>query len=224
MKNNIGLVEHSKKALAEEWGYVYGTFGKILTKDLLNSKLKQYPEQIERYKNYILESYIGKRTVDCVGLIKSFLWWHGADVVYDSSTDVSADGMFEAAGEKGSISAIPELPGVCVWKTGHVGIYVGNNQVIDARGTLDGVIISPLKGSINWTHWFKCPYIQYIESIPDRTWQEIIEMSTDHPDEWKKAIELIMNIANLEGTGQLQIFKYLPELINKVYNNAVDHN
>jgi len=215
MKNNLGLVEHCKKALAESWGYVYGTYGKVLTPDLLQRKLNQYPDNIKKYENFIRENYIGKRTADCIGLIKSYLWWDGSDPVYDAGTDKSADGTFELAQEKGPINTLPEIPGICVYKKGHVGVYIGNGLVIESKGTMYGVVQTALN-STNWTHWFKHPHIQYVEN--SLTWQEIIEKATDHPGEWKQGIELIVNIAKLEGTGQLQIFKYLPELITKVYN------
>lgn len=217
MKTNTGLVEHCKKALAESWGYVYGTFGQILTEKLLNYKLKQYPDNVKKYLEYIKNHYIGKRVADCVGLIKSYLWWDGSETVYDSATDKSADGTFELAKEKGPINTIPEIQGICLWKKGHVGVYIGNGLVIEAKGTLYGVIQTALNSS-NWTHWFKHPFIQYIEPDNDLTWQEIIERSADHPEEWKQGIELLVNIANLEGTGRLQIFRYLPVLIKKVYN------
>lgn len=168
MKTNLGLVEHCKKALAERWGYVYGTYGKVLTMELFNQKLKQYPTNIEKYKDYILQHHINKRTTDCVGLIKSYIWWNGKDPVYSASTDLSANGMYEKAEIKDTNDCIPEIPGICVWRNGHIGVYIGNGQVIEAKGTLYGVIQSPLKGpgSNNWTHWLLCPYIQYEDVIP----------------------------------------------------------
>ena len=76
-------------------------------------------------------------------------------------TDLSADGIFKAAGMKGPVSEFPELPGVCLWKSGHVGVYQGNGKVIEAKGTKYGVVETPLKGlsATKWTHWFFCPYI-----------------------------------------------------------------
>lgn len=71
--------------------------------------------------------------------------------------------MYYNASEKGSISTIPEIPGLAVWKSGHIGIYIGNGQVIHASGTMIGVIQSPL-GETGWTHWLKIPYITYLDS------------------------------------------------------------
>ncbi|MCX7924119.1 MAG: peptidoglycan-binding protein [Clostridia bacterium] len=163
MLTNTGLVSHVKKALAEKWGYVWGTFGEILTAALLQAKIKQYPDGVGQYETFIRQTWLGRRTSDCVGLIKSFIWWNGGSPVYNSKSDVSANGMYTAAKEKGPINTIPEIPGICVWKDGHIGVYIGNGQVIEAHGTKSGVIQTPLSGAgaTPWTHWLKCPFITY---------------------------------------------------------------
>ncbi len=46
--------------------------------------------------------------------------------------DVTANGMFEAASVKGTIDTIPDVPGLAVWQDGHIGIYIGNGEVIEA--------------------------------------------------------------------------------------------
>ena len=102
-KSSIGLVEHCKKALAEKWGYVYGTWGQVLNSTLLNQKHSQYPAQVGKYLDFIKKNWLGRRTADCVGLIKSYLWWGGTNPVYYPGTDVSADMLYERAKEKGSI-------------------------------------------------------------------------------------------------------------------------
>lgn len=157
--NNIGLVQHAKQALSEKWGYVWGTFGQVLTEALLTQKIKQYPDGVANYESFIRGHWMGRHVTDCVGLIKSY-YWNGS---YNVRTDVSADGMLSAAKEKGPISTMPEIPGICVQKVGHIGVYIGNGQVIEARGTKYGVIQSPLKGpgASAWTNWLKCPFIDY---------------------------------------------------------------
>lgn len=76
--------------------------------------------------------------------------------------DVTADGMFSAATEKGTIDTIPEIPGLAVWHEGHIGIYICNGEVIEAMGTQYGIVKTQLKNG-RWTHWLKVPYIKYIE-------------------------------------------------------------
>ena len=55
---------------------------------------------------------------------------------------------------------MPEMPGILVFKKGHVGVYVGNKKVIEARGFNYGVVETSL-GKRGWTQWVKCPWIQY---------------------------------------------------------------
>lgn len=165
MLTNKGLVEFAKKALVEKWGYVWGTFGLVLTESLLQQKLKQYPKEVGKYLSFIKSTLMNRKTADCVGLIKGYYWTKDGKTTYASQSDVSANGMFTIAKEKGTIDTLPEIFGICLYKKGHIGVYIGNEQVIEARGTLYGVIQSPLKGSksAGWTHWLKCPYIEYEE-------------------------------------------------------------
>lgn len=193
MKTNKGLVEYAKKALSEKWGYVWGTFGYVLTETLLNQKLAQYPNNVCGYESFIRQNWLGRRTTDCAGLIKSYLWYNEGQnkIIYNSNTDVSANGMYNGAKEKGTINTIPEIQGICVWKKGHIGIYIGNGQVIEAKGTKYGVVQTPLRGvgANSWTHWLKCPFIEYIE-----------ENKVDYPlikrgskGEYVKTLQAILN-------------------------------
>lgn len=168
MLTNIGLVRHVKRALKERWGYIRGTFGDYLTESLLQYKIEQYGDKVSKYLDFIKENYLNKKRVaDCVGLVKSYIWWNDEldNPVYDAKTDINETQMFNLATEKGTINTMPEIEGICVWKTGHMGVYVGGGQIIEAKGTKDGIIQTPLKGtgSSNFTYWFKCPYIEYIE-------------------------------------------------------------
>ena len=74
--------------------------------------------------------------------------------------------MYENATEKGSIDSMPEIPGLAVWHTGHIGIYIGNGEVIEAMGTRYGVVRTYLDDG-SWTHWLKIPYITYLEAVPE---------------------------------------------------------
>jgi hypothetical protein len=173
MFTNIGLVEHVKRALRERWGYLWGGIGETLTPSVLESKRRQYPDNINKYLDFIKEHWMGKHVADCVNLIKSYLWWNSDldEPIYSKKYDfynntwISADGMFEVATEKGTIDTIPEIEGICVYKKGHIGVYLTKNIVIESKGTLYGVVETPLngEGATKWSHWLKCPFIEYIE-------------------------------------------------------------
>lgn len=226
MLTNTGLVKHVKMALNEKWGYVWGTFGQYLTPTLLQEKSMQYPDGVGKHVQFIRENWLNKKTADCVGLIKSYIWWNPIlhIPVYDPNTDVSADNMYNKASVKGSMDAFPEIPGLCVWKEGHIGIYVGNGEVIEAHGTFYGVIKTPLKGSGStpWTHWLQCPYIAYETAVPvtKKTYVQLIqEASNGSAEDWIKGIDTAVAAARADGNlGALEIFKYLPLLLEKIGN------
>ena len=162
-KNAEGLVAHAQRALEEHWWYVWGTIGEPLTKSKLDWCVKTYPTR----NSYEMHSpHLGEMVSDCVGLIKSYCMWDDSKdkMVYAASMDKNTGGMYTLATVKGSIGTIPEKPGVCVYKQGHVGIYAGNGKVIECAWK-QGVIETPLKGqgATPWTNWFECPFISYKE-------------------------------------------------------------
>lgn len=166
-KNNLDLVEWTKNAYAKGWGYVWGTYGQVLTRSLYDAKAEQYPDEVGGYADFIKEHWVGGRTADCVGLIKGYGWFDAetGTIEYGANgmPDIGSDAMYDNAEESGSIDTIPEIPGLAVWHEGHIGIYIGNGQVIHASSTKVGVIQTPI-GDSGWTHWLKIPYITYYES------------------------------------------------------------
>ena len=166
VKNNLDLVEWAKEAYEKRWGYVWGTYGTVLTNSLLQKKCQQYPDEVSVDQDFISSHWLGGRTADCIGLIKGYGWFDPAagEVIYgtNSMPDVDANRIFYDAIENGPIDTLPEIPGLAVWHEGHIGIYVGNGTVIQAADTKIGVIQTPLNYN-PWTHWLKIPYITYME-------------------------------------------------------------
>ena len=126
-KTNLSLAGYAVSRLGT--GYVYGTYGHVLTECLLTAKLKQYPLKVKPYESFIRTNWLGKPVQDCAGLVKGHYWTNDeGKIVYnlDGLPDVSANGMYKSAKEKGPISTLPDVKGILVWKRGHVGIYIGN--------------------------------------------------------------------------------------------------
>lgn len=165
-KNNLDLVKWAQMAYDNKWGYVWGSHGNVLTANELKRLEKTFGSHVSDKKEYIKSHWLGRRTSDCVGLIKGYGWYDETSGTIKYGTngmkDVTADGMFNAAVEKGPISTMPDIPGIAVWHQGHIGVYIGNGYVIHAANTYDGVIKTPITSS-GWTHWLKVPYINYIE-------------------------------------------------------------
>ena len=165
-KNNLDLVKWAQMAYDNKWGYVWGSHGDVLTSSELKRLKKVFGANVTDKEDYIKSHWLGRRTSDCVGLIKGYGWYDETSGIIKYGTnemkDVTADGMFNAAVEKGPISTMPDIPGIAVWHQGHIGVYIGNGYVINAANTYDGVIKTPITSS-GWTHWLKVPYINYIE-------------------------------------------------------------
>ena len=169
-KNNLDIVKWAIYAQENGWGYVYVTYGDVLDETLLTSTITQYSDEVGGYEDFIRQNWLGGRTADCVGLIKGYGWYNTEtaqiEIGANGMPDIGADTMYENATEKGTIDTIPEIPGLAVWHEGHIGIYIGNGEVIQAANTNAGVIRTPI-GQTGWTHWLKIPYISYIEETEE---------------------------------------------------------
>ena len=196
-KTAKGLVEYAKAQLGRP--YWYGTFGQAASKALHEQKKKQYPKQ------YSWE-YSGENTKvhDCVGLIKGYLWSNAPEdskPVYNAAQDKSANAMYTACKTKGEMATMPDVPGILVFFPGHVGVYIGNGQVIEARSRRYGVYQSKLADR-PWTSWGYCPYITYEAPVQE----ELVEIvSVDLPvlkkgdkSETVKAIQNLLIAAGFE--------------------------
>lgn len=58
---------------------------------------------------------------------------------------------------------------------GHVGVYIGNGKVVEARGHDYGVVETNLVDR-GWTQWGKCPYIEYNPETKELTREEKIQL------------------------------------------------
>ncbi len=165
-KTNTGLVEWAKNAYKMKWGYVWGGYGRMLTPDYFGRLCIQYPGEVANHYDYIRKNSIGRRVVDCNGLIKGYQWYDPdrQEVIYGfgGAPDIGANTQYNSAAVKGDIKTMPEIPGLGVWHKGHVGIYIGGGYVIEAKGTKYGVVMTKLKGS-TFTNWFKINGISYPE-------------------------------------------------------------
>ena len=164
--NNIDLVAFCQEACDDQWGYVWATYGQVLSKAALERLSEKFPEEVGEEEFFIQQTWCGRRTTDCAGLIKAYFWYDhsSGEIIYELAgyEDLRANELYEAATEKGTINTIPETPGLGVWHDGHVGVYVGNGYVIHANGTHRGVE-KQLLSDTKFTHWFEVPGLMYIE-------------------------------------------------------------
>ena len=128
---------------------------------------------------FMNQSINGALLCDCLGLIEGLMWGYPEAGNYKSNgvPDLNANGLWNAADVKGSISTIPEVPGVLVYNSGspgHVGIYLGQGNVLECTahvflsGEGNGIVISQFadkkeKNYRSWQGWLKYPYIEYVQ-------------------------------------------------------------
>ena len=199
-KTNTGLVDYAKVQLGRP--YWMGTFGQIATEHIYYYN-KNRPDIAHYYTAADFPDQYGQRVHDCIGLIKGYIWSDTPESApkYASGgcPDVDADTMLRLCPEQGGIGTIPDVPGVLVFFKGHIGVYIGGGEVIEARGHRYGVVQTKLSER-GWKNWGKCPYISY-----ETEEEEMVRYAklSDIPDDWgaRGVIETLMNAEIIMGDG-----------------------
>jgi hypothetical protein len=128
---------------------MYGVNGLRITEALIQQKRRQYPTKFSDKKIAYLRTKVGQIAYQC----NSFL-------TLPLGVEKTANGWLANAARCGSISTIPEVLGVSVHYNGHVGIYVGNGYVVEARGTYYGVVKTRVDER-PWKEWAMQPNVAY---------------------------------------------------------------
>lgn len=169
LKGNVSTLYNGIVAGANRHGYVYGGQGETWSKELAEKWVKNKrsipPGRMETRKSYFTVScakWYGRTVEDCSGLIVNAI-----RTKTPGYKDRNAATFIKECTETGKIATIPEVPGICVWKSGHIGIYIGNGWVIEARGTDYGVVKSKLSTQ-KWTKWGYLSGVDYGEAKPDK--------------------------------------------------------
>lgn len=161
MKTNIELVAHAKSKLGTP--YVYGAKGEVLTKSKFEWLKKTYPGKVLSSDS----SKIGKVCTDCSGLVS----WCTGKIRNSSEYKNKAKKVYPIS----SISAAPI--GAAVWHQGHIGIYIGGGEIIEAMGSKYGVVKTKVT-SRNFTHWFLICDIEYKKDADNKKYYPQYKGST----------------------------------------------
>lgn len=172
MIKSLELIEKFQQSVDEKWGYIYGM------KHVLWSEARQKNYNVAKKDDSNCQNSIkygskwyGHIVTDCSGL---FAWWieqlgdaiaHGSNSIYNRYC--SRKGTLK----NGKTGSGEELrPGTAVFTGkegahGHIGLYIGNGTIIEAKGAQYGVIKSSIKEA-RWTYWGELKMIEY-EGIGD---------------------------------------------------------
>lgn len=161
MKDNQGLATHAIAHLGK--AYMYGYTGTV-TEAIIQEKKKQYPSVYT--DSYIARTRrnIGRWATDCSGLVDLYL-----------GVDLSADGYYQQATKRGSISLIPaNIVGLLVFKVNetsgvvsHVGVYMGDGTIVEAKGVDYGVVRTNLSDG-GWKYYGYCHLLTYDPPAPQQ--------------------------------------------------------
>lgn len=159
--------------------YIMGCFGapmttKNKTRYCNNNSYNQQPKRTHLISAASEDTF----GFDCVCLIKGILWgWDGnlaktyGGAVYESNgvPDIGADSMIKKCSGITTDFATIE-PGEAVWKSGHIGIYIGDGLAVECTPAWKNRVqitavrnIGPKEGYNlrTWTKHGKLPYVEY---------------------------------------------------------------
>lgn len=153
------LIAKFQYALDEHWGYIWGTAGILWTQARQNASSR---EMTVKYGS----RWIWHTVADCSGLFRWAYKQLGSDIAHGSNSIF--DRYCSASGEmkNGKRTDGRELkPGTAVFTGtdgdhGHIGLYIGGGEVIEAAGTQQGVIKSKVTAS-KWTYWGELKAVDY---------------------------------------------------------------
>lgn len=146
------IVADAMHVLNSGWGYIHGKMGQVWTEE--DQKNAENDPNGWRQTQLYGRKWIGRRVVDSSGLISWIFYQHGGYMPHGCNSIYNR--YCEQNGELTDIGLL--RPGCLVFKRTdkyqnpvyHVGIYIGDGKVIEAHGTLKGVIQSTLFG---WSHY-----------------------------------------------------------------------
>lgn len=169
------LIALFQQAIDEKWGYIWGTAGVMWT-EARQRAIENTTDADRESARKSGSRWIGHRVADCSGM---FSWafkqlggymYHGSNTMWDRYTTVRGT----LSGGKRSDGQTLK-PGTAVFcyneKTGrrsHVGLYVGDGNVIEASGTLVGVIKSKVSNK-KWEEWGELKGVTFDQGDVDVT-------------------------------------------------------
>jgi hypothetical protein len=137
--------------------YFYGSKMKVLTETFMKSMHASYPSVVTTAYIALARArkQVGRVNTDCSGLISAY-----------TLHVLGSAQLYSQAYARLPISTWKQWAvGVVVWRSGHVGVYLGNGKVAEAKGINYGVVITDIeKGS--WKYGLTFSWINYTIVTP----------------------------------------------------------
>lgn len=161
------LIRKFQQALSEAWGYIWGTAGTMWTAAKQAALEKTTDDDRAMGRKYG-KKWIGHMVADCSGLFSWAFAQLGGYMYHGSNTMWNKYCSSQGELKNGRRTDGQELkPGTAVFtynkqkkKRGHVGLYIGDGTVIEAEGTIKGVITSKITAA-KWVEWGELKGVDY---------------------------------------------------------------
>ena len=159
------LIAKFQKALHDHWGYIWGTAGVRWTEERQKELEKTTDSDRANGRKYG-SKWIGHVVADCSGLFKWAFKQLGGEMYHGSNTM-----YLKWCTDKGTLKGGKRTDGrtlkpgtaVFVWNGSnysHVGLYIGDGKVIEAKSTVYGVVESRVTEN-KWSHWGELKGVDY---------------------------------------------------------------
>lgn len=153
------MIAKFQYALDNKWGYIFGRSGQIWTQAAQDAATR--PQTISYG-----QQWVGEHVADCSGL---FVWaykqlgdsiYHGSNTIWNKYC--SKQGKLKDGQRCDGIALRPGTAVFLLDETGrhHIGLFVGNDTVIEAKGTKWGVVTSKPD---HWDEWGELSAVDYSE-------------------------------------------------------------
>lgn len=161
------LIAKFQVAIDENWGYIWGKSHEMWTRVKQEAYAREYAGDPDRETSVEYGGkWAGHWVTDCSGLFKWAFAQLGGSIAHGSNS--IWDKYCSAKGNlnKGKrIDGNDLKPGTAVFTTSgvkhnHIGLYIGNGKVIEAQGTIAGVVYSEVSNK-KWTAWGELDGVSY---------------------------------------------------------------
>jgi hypothetical protein len=169
--NAEDLVAKFRHALDNNWGYIWGTSG-VLWTQARQQQLNQTTDSDREMGRKYGAKWIGHYVADCSGLFRWAFKQLGSDIAHGSNSIYDRYCSSHGKMNNGKRTDGGELKIGMALFTGtdknrnHIGLYVGNGKIIEAKGTIAGVIESDIADK-RWTWWGELKDVLYEGADPE---------------------------------------------------------
>lgn len=169
------LIAKFQQALNEHWGYIYGKTHEMWSEEKQKAYAKEYADDPDRANSVKYGGkWAGHWVTDCSGL---FTWAfrefggsiaHGSNSIWDKYC-TKTGGLHNILADGWDNS-----PGMAVFtvdsegRHNHIGLYIGHDTVIEAKGCKAGVTTSSLHDD-RWRYWGKLKGVDYSTDDEEET-------------------------------------------------------